>query len=160
DPEIRKRCQLWFFIYNSGNPVVYSANMLRDALTAKIKQLDPEGKDPALQHMVVVGHSQGGLLTKLTVTDSGDKLWKSLGVKSLDDPSINKDQLDLFKRYTVYEPLPFVKRVIFISTPHRGSYLASNFARRIAQKFVSLPKTVMTQAKELAGIKEKLKIEG
>jgi pimeloyl-ACP methyl ester carboxylesterase len=160
DPEIRKRCQLWFFIYNSGNPVVYSANALRDALTAKVKQLDPEGKDPALQQMVVIGHSQGGLLTKLTVTDSGDKLWKSLGVKSLDDPRIEKKQLDLFKRYTVYEPLPFVKRVVFISTPHRGSYLASNFARKIAQKFVTLPKTVMSQAKELAGLKEKLKIEG
>ena len=28
----------------------------------KSPHLDPEGKDPALQQMVVVGHSQGGLL--------------------------------------------------------------------------------------------------
>jgi hypothetical protein len=35
------------------------------------------------------------------------------------------------------EPLPFVRRVIFISTPHRGSYLAGSFARRLAAKLMS-----------------------
>src|SRR5262249_19862233 len=109
DPELRQRCQLWYFIYNSGNPVVYSANLLRDALTAKVKQLDPEGKDPALQNMVVIGHSQGGLLTKLTGTDTGDAIWKAIGIKSLEGTNLDPKQLALVRRYTVYEHLPFVK---------------------------------------------------
>ena len=79
DPEIRQRCQFWFFIYNSGNPTPYSALKLRECLAEKVKELDPEGTDSALQQMVVIGHSQGGLLTKLTATDTGDRLWKAAG---------------------------------------------------------------------------------
>ena len=37
----------------------YSAGRLRAALTATLQELDPEGKDPALRRMVVIGHSQG-----------------------------------------------------------------------------------------------------
>jgi pimeloyl-ACP methyl ester carboxylesterase len=159
DPEICRHYQFWFYIYNSGNPVVYSATKLRDCLTAKIQTIDPEGKDPALQQMVVIGHSQGGLLTKLTATDSGDLLWKSFGIKTLDDPKLTKNQLDLIKRYTVYEHLPFVKRVVFISTPHRGSYLASNFARRFVRRLVKMPSTLVQHTKELTGIAETLKIQ-
>jgi len=59
DSELQKRCQFWWFVYNSGNPTSYSAVKLREALTARVKALDPEGKDPALQQMVVIGHSQG-----------------------------------------------------------------------------------------------------
>jgi len=159
DPEIRQRCQIWYFIYNSGNPVAVSAIKLREALTAKVKQLDPEGKDPALQNMVVIGHSQGGLLTKLTATDSGDKLWKAVGIKSLENSDLSKQQLEMVRKITVYEHLPFVKRVVFISTPHRGSYLSTGFARSISRKLVALPNKLIQQAKEFSGLAEKLKLE-
>ena len=33
------------------------------------------GKDPGFKQMVVIGHSQGGLLTKMTAIDSGTHLW-------------------------------------------------------------------------------------
>ena len=39
----------------------------------------------------------------------------------------------------MYEPLPFVKRVVFISTPHGGSYVAGGFVGWLAGKFISLP---------------------
>jgi hypothetical protein len=77
DPRIATRFQLWFFIYNSGNPVLESAAELREALQSAVQGLDPEGKDPALRQMVIVGHSQGGLLTKAMVVSSGDAFWKA-----------------------------------------------------------------------------------
>src|SRR5262249_10196995 len=64
DPVLRKRYQFWNFVYNSGNSVTYSAARLRAELYRTMKQLDQEGKDPALNQMVLVGHSQGGLLAK------------------------------------------------------------------------------------------------
>jgi pimeloyl-ACP methyl ester carboxylesterase len=160
DPVIRERCQLWFFIYNSGNPVPYSALKLRECLADKVKELDPDGQDNALRQMVVIGHSQGGLLAKLTATDTGDQLWQSLGVKSLDDPKITGKQRELIRRYTVFEPLPFVKQVIFISTPHRGSYLATGFVRRFLHRFVALPGALVQQAHEFTGLAESLHIQG
>jgi len=159
DPELRKRFQFWYFIYNSGNPVVYSAGRLRESLQAKLKELDPEGRDAALQQMVVIGHSQGGLLTKLTATDTGDKLLQvALKTNRLEDLDIPVAQKEAIRRYTVYEALPFVKRVVFISTPHRGSYVAGNFARTLARKFVTLPSKLIKRTSELAGLREKLNL--
>ncbi len=152
DPEIRQRCEFWFFVYNSGNPAPYSAVKLRECLAEKVKALDPEGTNSALRQMVVIGHSQGGLLTKLTATDTGDRLWRAVGVSSLDDGTLTAKQQEVIRRYCVYKPLPFVKRVVFVSTPHRGSYLATSFVRR----FVSLPGALIQHTREFAGLAEKL----
>jgi pimeloyl-ACP methyl ester carboxylesterase len=160
DPDLRQHCQFWYFIYNSGNPVAYSAVKLRECLTAKLKELDPEGRDPALRQMVVIGHSQGGLLTKLTATETGDQLWRVLRTESLDNAKLTDAQRELIRRYTVFEPLPFVKRVVFLSTPHRGSYLASNFVRRFIRRFVALPGTLIQQANEFTGLTQNLHIQG
>ena len=73
DPEIRGRYQFWFFQYDSGNPIALSSLHLRDALTTAMARLDPQGKDPALRKMVLIGHSQGGLLVKMQVISSGDR---------------------------------------------------------------------------------------
>jgi pimeloyl-ACP methyl ester carboxylesterase len=157
DPMLRQRYQFWYFIYNSGNPIAYSAGRLRDSLKAKLHELDPEGRDAALQQMVVIGHSQGGLLTKLTATDTGDKLLEViLKTNSFADLKISAKEEETIRRYACYEALPFVKRTIFISTPHCGSYLAGNFARRLARKFVTLPVKVVQRTTELAGLAEKL----
>ena len=67
DPELRKRYQFWFFRYNSSRPIPESAAALREALTRKRLELDPDTLDPAMDQMVVIGHSQGGVLTKMTV---------------------------------------------------------------------------------------------
>jgi hypothetical protein len=60
DPAISSRFQIWGFVYNSGNPIALSAMRLRESLQAYRKDIDPEGKDPALDQMVIIGHSQGG----------------------------------------------------------------------------------------------------
>ena len=71
DPRFWEDYEIWLFMYNTGNPVAYSAMLLRDALIKVVKELDPDDKDTGLKRMVVMGHSQGGLLTKMTVIDSG-----------------------------------------------------------------------------------------
>jgi hypothetical protein len=67
DPRIRPRYQFWFFTYETGNPVLYSAMRLRESLETALRTVDPGGHDPALREMVLIGHSQGGLLVKLMV---------------------------------------------------------------------------------------------
>jgi pimeloyl-ACP methyl ester carboxylesterase len=152
DPVLRKRCQFWWFVYNSGNSTVYSANRLREALTDRIEDLDPDHKDPALQQMVVVGHSQGGLLAKLTATDTGDTLWRSLSTNRLERLHLSAEQQRLVRDYLFFKPLPFVKRVVFICTPHRGSYQAGKFVRWLARSLVTLPDTLVTQQKTLLNL--------
>ena len=142
DQDIRNHYQFWFYIYASSAPIIVSARMLRDTLTDIVKQFDPENKDEAIDQMVLIGHSQGGLLTKLAAVDPGDKLWRAITEKSFEsfesldiDPQIRSTiQHNLF-----FNHLPFVKRVIYISTPHRGSFLTKNWVRNLTRTLVTLP---------------------
>jgi len=151
DPLIASHYQLWFFIYNSGNPIALSAMRLRESLQAVRKDVDPKGKDPALNQMVVIGHSQGGLLTKMMVVDSGNRFWNNVTSVPFDQAELDPETRDLASRTMFFKPLPFVTRVIFIATPHGGSYMAGNPIVKFGNKFLNLPgglaKTVVALGK-------------
>ena len=145
DPRIRDRYQIWIFMYDTGNPIGYSAGRLRAALTAAVKEFDPAGTDPALQRMVVIGHSQGGLLTKLTAIDTGTRLWDHWTTKPFDSVKMAPATRDLLRQSMFFTPLPFVKRVIFISTPHRGAIMAAGRLGALAGSLVRMPTTLLGQ---------------
>jgi pimeloyl-ACP methyl ester carboxylesterase len=149
DPVLRRRYQFWSFVYGSGNPLVQSIADLRTALTAEVQRRDPAGTNAALRQMVVLGHSQGGLLTKCTAVDTGDRIWRMLSTNRLEDLKISDAERAEIRRLLFYKPLPFVKRVVFIATPHRGSYRASGFARQLGQRLVSLPGELASRGKNV-----------
>jgi hypothetical protein len=124
DPDIRSRFQFWFFQYDSGNPIALSALRLREALSAAVARLDPGAEDAALRRMVLIGHSQGGLLVKMQSISTGDRLWNAVSRKHLDELRLSDATRDLIRRGLFVEPLPNVSRVVFVSTPHRGSFVA------------------------------------
>jgi len=136
DHKIRSRFQFWVFQYDSGNPIALSSLRLREALTAAVARIDPEGKDPALRRMVLIGHSQGGLLVKMQAMSTGDQLWNAVSRKPLEELQLSDVTRELFKKAMFFEPLPEVSRVVFIATPHRGSFVAGwkfigNLVRRL-----------------------------
>lgn len=152
DPELRRRYQVWSFIYGSGNPLNFSVAELRAALAEKMQALDPAGTNSTLRQMVVIGHSQGGLLTKGTAVDTGDTMWRMINTNRFEDVPMPEAQRAEVRRLMFYEPLPFVKRVVFIATPHRGSYLSGSVARRLAQRLVSLPSTLFAKGTNLLNL--------
>src|SRR5208282_3113338 len=154
DPAIASRYQLWFFVYNSGNPIALSAMRLRESLQAVRKDVDPQGKDPALNDMVVIGHSQGGLMAKMTVVDSGNRFWDNVTKVPFDQAQLDDDTRDLLARAMFVKPLPFVKEVIFITTPHRGSFLASNPLVKFGNKFINLPGGLAKSVVALGNLRE------
>ncbi|MFN2377156.1 MAG: esterase/lipase family protein [Candidatus Binatia bacterium] len=143
DPRINRRFEPWFFAYNSSSPIIYSSYLLRRAMKDAVEMLDPEGTDPGLREMVVIGHSQGGLLTKMTAVHSGDGFWRGISPKSFDELKLEDDKREMLREVMFVEPLPFVSRVVFICTPHGGSYLAaSDWVRGLITRLVRLPVTV------------------
>ena len=149
DPEIRQRYQIWFFTYNTGNPIAYSGALLREALQGTIDSLDPDGDDPALLRMVVIGHSQGGLLTRLAVIDSGDRFWKNLSDSPLEELAIEPETVELLRRAMFVKPVPAVTRVIFIATPHRGSFLAERRLGKLVSYFITRPTEIAKGMRDL-----------
>ena len=152
DPRIRRRYQLWFFTYETGNPVIYSAMRLREFLKSALATLDPGGNDPALREMVLIGHSQGGLLVKLMVVDLEAELYKQFAPDGLDSPTVSDEARDLLKQAFAVRPFPFVREVIFRATPHRGSYVAGNWLAHQIARFVRLPSTLLSLTTELGQI--------
>jgi pimeloyl-ACP methyl ester carboxylesterase len=150
DPEIRRRYQFWFFQYDSGNPVALSSLLLRQALTAAVARLDPEGKDPALRRMVLVGHSQGGLLVKMQAISTGDRLWNAVSHKPFEELQLTDSNRELLRKGFFVEPLPEVSRVVFIATPHRGSFVAGK------QIIANLVRRLFIPPSALAGVAEDL----
>jgi len=139
DPVLRQRCQFWFYLYDSGKALNLSARQFREILTSKVAELDPEGRNKALRNMVVIGHSQGGLLTKLTAVDTQDRIIRGVTGKGLEELNLTSEQREMIRKRAVFEPLPFVDRVVFISTPHRGSFLAGDLIRNLVRRLVFLP---------------------
>lgn len=139
DPQLADRIQLCLFIYNTGSPVLLSASRLRQALHHTVADLDPEGKDRALQQMVVIGHSQGGLLTKLQAVSSGSAFWDGVSDRPFEEIEIEEETRDVLRRAVFFDALPFVRRVIYISTPHRGSYQARRMIAGWISGLISLP---------------------
>jgi pimeloyl-ACP methyl ester carboxylesterase len=138
DPRLRPHYQFWFFTYETGNPVLYSAMRLRESLETALRTVDPGSQDPALRQMVLIGHSQGGLLVKLMVVDLEGEIRAQLG-SALDSSGLSDEARDLAQQIVAVRPLPFVRRVIFLATPHRGSYVAGNWLPHQIARFVRLP---------------------
>ena len=150
DPVLRDKIQFWVFTYSTSNPILQSAAELRQSLNDIVKELDPNGEDPALRNMVLIGHSQGGLLTRLMITESGTRFWdnaSNVPFSEIDAPPQTKAFL---QRAIFFEPIPLVSRVVFISTPHRGSFRVSALALALVRKLVTLPVTLVQEIDDVA----------
>jgi pimeloyl-ACP methyl ester carboxylesterase len=149
DPVLHGRIQIWLFMYNTGQPILYSAYLMRHALSDIVADLDPSGQDPALKRMVLIGHSQGGLLAKLMAINSGTRFWDALSTVPFKEVEMAAQTRDLLREAMFFEPVPTVKRVIFVATPHRGSYRASGYLFQLVRRLIRLPGTLVSQLQSL-----------
>ncbi|MDR0932025.1 MAG: hypothetical protein LBM70_03285 [Victivallales bacterium] len=148
DPVLRKHYQFWGFTYSSGNPVLLSAKMLRDDLTDEEGKLKQSGVSTTMfSRMVLVGHSMGGLVSELTVKSSGDRLIEPLFGHDYQKilNTLEPEQKNFVEKMMHFEPLPFVKRLVFLAVPHRGSEMAQSWIARLGSYFVKLPIALVTQ---------------
>src|SRR5215510_1355701 len=130
DPSIRRHYQFWYFSYPSGYPYPYAAALFRQDLDG-IERAFPNHK-----RIVLIGHSMGGLICRLMITDAGDKIWRDFFATSPAKTPLASDTRKLLEQALVFNRRSDVQRVIFISTPHRGSKLATGWIGRIGAALV------------------------
>ena len=143
DPEISKRYQFMLFTYPSSLPMIESAELLRDQIAALRALYDPSGRDPLSRNLVVVGHSMGGVLARSLVTEFGDNLWKQYSDVPLEAVDASPAEKETIRRLIYFPPDPGVTRVVFYSTPHRGSDEAKRGLAQLLSRSAKLPGNVV-----------------
>lgn len=139
DPIIQKHYQIYLFRYPSGVPIIYSSAKLREELGKLHATLEKHDTRRLSHHMVLIGHSMGGLVSKAQVQDSGDQLWINILGDTPDKLGLSKAEYNALRSYFEFDPNPSVSRVIFAATPHRGSKVADTRLAHFGRRLVSLP---------------------
>lgn len=134
--DLLDRYQFWIFSYPTGKPFPGEAAKLRRQLVELRNQVDPMRQDPALDQIVLIGHSMGGLISKLQISSSEDRLSRSILKVPLNQLNMSPAMRDEFTRLFFFEPSQQVSRVIFIGAPHRGSELAAGSLGQFASRLV------------------------
>ena len=148
-PWFNEHYQIWAYQYPTGQPFVRTAADMRKRLSDAIRYCDPQGTDPALRQMVLVGHSMGGLVSKLQICQCETELWDAVATRPLDKIVATEHEHDEINKVFCFGPLPFVQRVVFIGSPHQGSPFASGWAGWLGSKLVVRPKERTAMLKSL-----------
>jgi pimeloyl-ACP methyl ester carboxylesterase len=146
DPLIRRHYQFWFYSYPSGYPYPYSAAILRSELDAV------EQRFPGRKPMVVLGHSMGGCISRLLITDGGGRLWMQIFGKAPEEVPLSPRTRALFTQELFFRHRPEVGCVIFIAAPLRGSNLASSWLGRLGSSLIRAPRALRAAGREVVGI--------
>lgn len=145
DPNIVAQYQIWVYQYPTGNSYLYSAADLRRELLRVRDVLDPGNRDPAFDKTVLVGHSMGGIVAKLQVSYSDDKLWRAVSDKPLCTIVESGLLPDDTAAALLFEPVPFVRRVVYLATPQHGSYWTQQPLGILGRWLIEVPRQVQEE---------------
>ena len=136
DPVLRSRYEPWVFGYPTGNPVSYSALRLREEMERA------KGIQSMRGGCVLIGHSMGGLVSRMQATTLDAAIWRATVGSKADRLMQRTPPESVFGRALLFHANPEVKRVVFICVPHRGSGLALGTLGELAIRLIALPVTV------------------
>jgi pimeloyl-ACP methyl ester carboxylesterase len=148
DETLRRRYQVWQVFYPTNLPIPENVRNIRATLLDALHALDPDGTAPASQHMTLIGHSMGGVISRLLVVDSPDGLWQTFFDHPID--AAQRERLAVLEPYLTLSPLPQVDRAIFLASPHRGSPMAHAWIGRAAARLVTLPASMLQSLRSIA----------
>ncbi len=147
--DLYRQYQFWYFQYPTGGELLESAAELREKLLLAREQFDPQHQDRALEQMVLVGHSMGGLVAQLQIASSQDILWRHAANLPLETVRATPKMCARLRRTFFFDPSPLVRRVVFIATPHRGSGMSRRVIGRVASSLVRYSPVETAQYRQL-----------
>ncbi len=148
-PELRKNYQFWFYQYPTGQPFWLSATQMREDLQRLRQTLDPEHRFLALNQTVLVGHSMGGLVSRMQTIDSRDEFWKVLSDEPFDNLQGDPEDLAKLQQAAFFNANQDIRRVVTIGTPHRGSDYANDVTQWLGRKLIKLPAMMVATGQNL-----------
>lgn len=148
DETLRSNYQVWQVYYPTNAPLALNNYAIRQALQQTLRHFDPMGTARASKDITLIGHSMGGVLARLMVSESDGKVLDAFAARSgLPDAPQEQVQLRDFLELT---PVPQVSSAIFIAAPHRGTDFANNRVARWVSNLITLPFSMLEQFGDVA----------
>ena len=66
-----------------------------------------------------------------------------------DELEMSDEDRELLGKALFFEPMPEVRRVVYICTPHRGSFVAGGWIGKLGSKLVSMPRKIVRAGRSL-----------
>ncbi|MDF1811881.1 MAG: hypothetical protein P1V20_06690 [Verrucomicrobiales bacterium] len=146
DPIIQKRFQFWYYCHSSAAPSVPAAAIMKRHLDLAVSRVEKTYSISMQRRIIVIGHSMGGILSKSLISSSGDDLWITAFRAPSAEFHLTPDQRNLMESAFRYSPRNYVKTVIFIATPHKGSKMANGLPGRIGMALARRPDEIESLA--------------
>jgi hypothetical protein len=147
DPVVRDKYEFWNFGYPTGAPVPFLSAKLRteiERMTAYRR-----GRGSASNRVAIVAHSMGGLISKPLTQSSGSGLWDQVFTVPPEQLNVSEADRELLKNMFIFDPLPYIDRVVFLAVPHQGSPLADYKVGAVADLIIQAPSHLVTLGKNL-----------
>jgi pimeloyl-ACP methyl ester carboxylesterase len=149
-PMIRDKYQFWFYMYPTGQPFWISATQFRADLASTWSTFDPAGQNRNLANTVLVGHSMGGLVSKMQVVDAGQDFERIVSERPIEDLKLDEEDRIKLVSAVRFQANPKINRIITIATPHRGSNAANDATRWLGRKLIQLPQAIQDTTERVA----------
>ena len=135
DPVLRENFQVWQVFYSTNMPILESRFQINALVQQGFAQI--ANNTPAKKDAVLVGHSMGGVIARLMVsqadiTQDAFKLVQNTRIAQFKDNPLFKARLQM-------QPIPNFNRAIFLATPHRGTEYADRWHTKLARKIIRIP---------------------
>jgi hypothetical protein len=148
-PDVRRNYQFWFYFYPTYQPFWLSAAQLRRDLAEVRQVLDPQRREPALDQMVLVGHSMGGLVARMQTLDSRNDFWGLASHLPFEQVKAESETRQKLQDVFFFQPNPSIRRIITIATPHHGSTFSNQTSQYLLGKLIRLPETLVNTQQKL-----------
>lgn len=145
EPWFREKYQIWLYNYPTGNPWFYSSMNFRKVMNEACAYARSKGGSKTLEHMVIVSHSMGGMLTRSSITDPGSSYYDAFFDEPIEQLEVSNRERDFIRDIALYEPLDEPERVVFCAVPHQGSPMANFRFANLISKLIRLPKTLTVE---------------
>lgn len=130
DPELRSRYQIMIVYYTTGDTILQDANVIRTAFRMMRNYYDPAYEDSSWDQAVVLGHSLGGPIARILTSYSDQNVEQMLFTRPWQNLVMSEPLRRAAEPAIFFEPLPELRRAIYLAGTMRGSRIADQVEAR------------------------------
>ena len=137
DPVLRQGYQVWQVFYPTNMPMLESRLKIQQLIEQTYQQVDPQRQHRASQQSVLIGHSMGGVIGRLLLSNTDLSATAFTDFNSQERQRLL--QIPEVKHYFQLKALPQVQRAVFVSSPFRGTDYADRWFTLALRNIIRLP---------------------